>query len=267
MSFKNIKIQVENNVAIMSLARNEHINALSVDFAYEITGAVKSLMEDAGVRVIILNSDARIFCAGLDLKALSGSGMDGTPKTTITFPQTFEPMLECCNIMEKCPKPIIAAVHGKCVGGGLDIISACDIRMCTEDATFSLREVAIGIAADMGVLQRLPYIIGQGFTREMAYTAKFFTAREVERMGLMNHVYPDKETMMREAKKLADEIASMPPLAVQNTKDIMNFSRNITIHEGMMYAIHKNMVLFFADDTKEALTAFMEKRNPVFKGE
>ena len=267
MSSENIKIKIENNVAIMSLARNEHINALSVEFAYEITGAVKSLMADDSVRVIILNSDARIFCAGLDLKAMTAGGVDGTPKTTIAFPQTFEPLLECCNIMEKCPKPIIAAVHGKCVGGGLDIISACDIRMCTEDATFSLREVAIGIAADMGVLQRLPLIIGQGFTREMAYTAKFFTAREVERMGLMNHVYPDKDTMMREAKKLALEIASMPPLAVQNTKDIMNFSRNLTIHEGMMYAIHKNMVLFFTADTREALTAFMEKRKPVFKGE
>ncbi len=267
MSSENIKIKIENNVATMSLARNEHINALSVEFAYEITDAVKSLMADDSARVIILNSDARIFCAGLDLKAMTAEGVDGRPKTTIAFPQTFEPLLECCNIMEKCAKPIIAAVHGKCVGGGLDIISACDIRMCTEDATFSLREVAIGIAADMGVLQRLPLIIGQGFTREMAYTAKFFTAREVERMGLMNHVYKDKDTMMKEAKKLADEIAAMPPLAVQNTKDIMNFSRNITIHEGMIYAIHKNMVLFFTADTKEALTAFMEKRKPVFKGE
>lgn len=267
MASDNIKIKIENNVAVMSLARVDHLNALSIEFAGEIVDAIKKLWQTEDVRVIVLNSQARIFCAGLDLKAVAAGGADGKPKTSIAFPEKFEPLFECCNIMEKCPKPIIAAVHGKCVGGGLDIISACDIRMCTEEASFTLREVAIGIVADMGVLQRLPYIIGQGFTREMAYTAKFFSAREVERMGLMNHVYSDKEAMMEGAMKLAREIAVMPPLAVQNTKDIINFSRNVTINEGMLHALHKNMVLFFSEDTKEAMTAFMEKRKPVFKGE
>ena len=146
------------------------------------------------------------------------------------------------------------------------MIAACDIRLCTEDATFCLKEAGIGLVADMGILQRLPLVIGQGFTREMAYTARFFSAREVERMGLVNGVYSDSEELMKEAKKLAAQIAENAPLGVQQTKEVLNYSRNVTIPEGMSMAIHKNMVLFSSEDMGEALAAFKEKRKPRFKG-
>jgi len=152
------------------------------------------------------------------------------------------------------------------VGGGFDMIAACDIRLCTEDATFSLREAGIGLVADMGILQRLPLIIGQGFTREMAYTARFFSAREVARMGLVNGIYADREALMEEAKKLAALIAENAPLAVQQTKKVLNYSRSATVEDGMSMAMQKNMVLLFSQDVREAMTAFMEKRNPRFKG-
>ena len=161
--------------------------------------------------------------------------------------------------MEECRKPVIAAVHGVCVGGGLDLISACDIRLCTEDAKFSLREAALGFIADMGVLQRLPHIIGQGFTREMAYTARFYSAREVERMGLMNNVYPDKETLFTEAKKLAGLIADNPPLAVMGTKEVINYSRRASIADGMLKAIEQNALFMTSQDLLKAVTAFTEK--------
>lgn len=208
-----------------------------------------------------------IFCAGLDLKAVGSTGIDQSPRKVLSFTETFHYLFECCNILERCPKPIISCVHDKCVGGGLDIISACDIRMCTEDASFSLREVAIGIVADMGVLQRLPHIIGQGFTREMAYTARFFTAKEVDRMGLINYVYPDRESMHQGAMELAKKIAERPPLAVQETKKVLNYGRDATVADGMQVALLKNTALFFSGDTIEAMTAFMQKRKPVFKGE
>ena len=218
------------------------------------------------VRAVILKSNARIFCAGLDLKDFASAGFDGTPKRSLDFPEKLHELFDCCNVLEECPKPIIVAVHGKCVGGGLDIIAACDIRLCTEDATFSLREAGIGLVADMGVLQRLPLIIGQGFTREMAYTASFFSAKEVERMGLVNGVYADKEVLMEEAKKLATQITENAPLAVQQTKKVLNYSRNATVEDGMSMAMQKNMVLLFSQDVREAITAFMEKRKPNFKG-
>jgi enoyl-CoA hydratase len=153
-----------------------------------------------------------------------------------------------------------------CIGGGLDIISACDIRLCTRDATFSLREAAIGLVADMGVLQRLPHVIGQGFTREMAFTARFYKAEEAEKMGLVNAVYPDQPAMIEAAIILARQIAANAPLAVQATKEVLNVSRQATIQDGMSLAKHKNMVLMLSQDLKEAFVSFMEKRKPDFKG-
>jgi enoyl-CoA hydratase len=153
-----------------------------------------------------------------------------------------------------------------CVGAGLDIISSCDLRFCTVDATFSLREARIGIVADMGVLQRLPYIIGQGFTRQMAYTGRFFSAAEVERMGLVLEVLPDADSMLAAARKLAGEIMECAPLAVQNTKEVLNYSRFASVKDGISLAIHKNMLLLASEDCKEAMTAFAQKRKPNFQG-
>jgi enoyl-CoA hydratase len=153
-----------------------------------------------------------------------------------------------------------------CIGGGLDIISACDIRLCAEDASFSLREAAVGLVADMGVLQRLPHIIGQGFAREMAFTARFYNAKEAEKMGLVNAVYPGRDALMEGARALAQQIAVNAPLAVQATKEVLNMSRHATVEDGMSLAKHKNMVLFASEDLKEAFRAFMEKRKPDFRG-
>ena len=266
MDYKNIKIQVEDHVATMSLARIESLNALSNEFAAEISHAAQELIDMSEVRVIILKSDARIFCAGLDLKALASVGVDPSPISTLDFPQKFHYLFECCNVFERSPKPVIAAVHGKCVGGGLDMVAACDIRLCTEDASFSLREVAIGLVADMGVLQRLPPIIGEGLTKEMAFTARFYSAEEAERMKLVNGVYADKEALMEAAKELATQIAGNAPLAVQETKNVIHYSRNKAIDQAMLMAVHKNMILFHSEDLREAMTAFVEKRQPKFSG-
>ncbi|MBN2570334.1 MAG: enoyl-CoA hydratase/isomerase family protein [Deltaproteobacteria bacterium] len=266
MNFKSIKLDVSNNIATLSLARTETLNSISLAFADEIIQAVKHLDSDDDVNVIILKSDARIFCAGMDLKDFASLGFDGKAKSSLEFPIKIDQLFECCNVFEECRKPVIAAVHGACVGGGLDMISACDIRLCSEDATFCLKEAAIGFVADMGVLQRLPFIIGQGFTREMAFTARFYAAREVERMGMINMVYPDVESLMEGAKKLAAQIAANAPLAVGATKEVLNYNTKAAIQEGMSMAVHKNMVLVSSEDVKEAASAFIEKRNPNFKG-
>ncbi len=266
MDYQNVKIEIADYVATMTLARVESLNALSLDFAAEIVQAARELIDMDEVRVIILKSDARIFCAGLDLKDIASLGLGKSPKSLFGIPAKVHYLLECCNVLEKSPKPVIAAIHGKCIGGGLDMISACDIRLCTEDATFSLKEVAMGLVADMGVLQRLPLIIGQGLAREMAYTARFYSAEEAERMRLVNRVYPNKEALMDAAKELATQIAENAPVAVQETKNVLNYSRNATIDEGMLMAVHKNMVLFNSEDVQEAMVAFMEKRKPNFSG-
>lgn len=268
MENKLVIVEVEDSVAIMSLARVQGLNALSMAFCREITETLTELDRRDDIHAIILKSNARIFCAGLDLAEFLSSGyVGGSTKTLYSFRQSVQPIFECSNIFELCRKPVIAAIHGMCVGGGLDIAAACDIRLCTEDASFSLREAAIGIVADVGVLQRLPHIIGQGFTREMAYTARFYSAREVERMNLVNAVYPDQQAMLAGAKTIARQITENAPLAIMATKEVLNYSRTATIEEGMNMAIEKNALLMSSRDIREAITAFMEKRKPNFKGE
>ena len=266
MSYQNLEIAIEDHVATVTLARTESMNALSLSFTAEIAKAFRELGANDEVRVIVLASKAKAFCAGLDLKEFAAIGMKGTAKSSLEFPEKLRALFESCDGIEACPKPVIAAVNGMCIGGGLDIVSACDMRLCTEDASFSLREAAIGLVADMGVLQRLPHVIGQGFTREMAFTARFYKAQEALAMGLVNAVYPDQPALLEGAKKLARQIAANAPLAVQATKEVLNVSRHVPVEDGMSLAKHKNMVLMLSQDLKEAFVSFMEKRKPEFKG-
>ena len=267
MGYQWIEMTMEDHVATVALNRTTKLNALSLDLAKEITDVFTELGKMDDVWVIILKSNARIFTAGLDLKDAISRGLIGNPKDMLNIPISDRALFDCCHAIEECKKPVIAAVHGMCVGAGLDIIASCDLRLCTEDATFSLREARIGIVADMGVLQRLPHIIGQGFTRQMAYTGRFFTAKEVERMGLVIDIYPDTEALMDGAEKLAEEIKESAPLAVQNTKEVLNYSRTERVRDGIAFAVHKNMVLLATKDCLESMTAFTEKRKPNFTGE
>lgn len=265
MEYEMVKREIKDHVAFLSLARVDRLNAVNMELAMEIIESFKELDAQNEARVIILKSDARIFCAGLDLKFAMG-GLGSSSRNQTVDIGTDHPLLECCNIIERCRKPVVAAVHGACVGAGVDLIAACDIRLCTEDATFSIREAGIGLVSDMGSIERLPYIIGQGFTREMAYTAGFYTAKQVEKMGLVNAVYPDTLALYKAAEKMARTIAENPPLAVQGTKSVLNEGRYIKVEEAMLKAAKANGMLMGTEDFKEAALAFLEKRKPVFKG-
>jgi len=266
MSYQNLEVAVEDHVATVTMARTENMNALSLAFSAEIAQAFRDLGGNDEVRVIVLASRAKAFCAGLDLKEFAAVGLKGSARSSLEFPEKLRALFESCDGIEACPKPVIAAVNGMCIGGGLDIVSACDIRLCTEDAVFCLKEANIGIVADMGVLQRLPMIVGQGFAREMAYTAANYSARDAEKMGLVNHVYADQAGLMNAAQKLAAQIAANAPLGIRSTKEVLNFSRYVNVYEGMSMAVQKNASLLMTDDMKEAVIAFLERRPADFKG-
>jgi len=266
MNRKWIEVEKDNHIATVGLSRVDSLNALNYEFATEITDTFNEFAVDDETWVIILKSNARIFSAGLDLKDAVSHGFGSTAKALLKIPLKDKNIFECCHAIEECKKPVIAAVHGMCVGAGLDIIASCDLRLCTQDASFSLREARIGIVADMGVLQRLPFIVGQMYTRQMAYTGRFFSAAEVAKMGLVIEVLPDQQSMMAGAKKLAEEILESAPLAVQNTKEVLNYSRFASVRDGIALAVHKNMLLLPSDDCKESMIAFVEKRKPNYRG-
>jgi enoyl-CoA hydratase len=165
-----------------------------------------------------------------------------------------------------CPKPVVAAVHGYCIGGGVDLASACDIRLASADAVFSVRETRVAIVADLGSLQRLPHIIGKGHVAELAFTGKDITATRAKEIGLVNDVLPDADAVLAAARRLAAEIADNSPLAVQGTKAVLTACEDRSVAEGLDYVATWNAGFLGSDDLAEAMTAFMEKRAPQFRG-
>lgn len=227
-------------------------------------------MED--VRVVIVRGEhPKAFCYGLDLPKAFGAwgalfqgaglarGRDELRALIKTLQRPFTKLAEL-------RVPTIAAIHGHCLGGGVDLISACDLRLASEDAIFSVRETRIAIVADIGSLQRLPPIIGLARTRELAYTGRDFGARDAERYGLVNEVLPDRAALDAAALALAHEIAANPPLTVQGVKRVLDYAGDHSIAEGLDYVATWNAAFLPSEDLAEALSAFMARREPDFKG-
>ncbi len=260
-------VERKDHIAWVALNRPEKRNTMDYAFFEGIDKIFKELGTDRDVRVIVIKAEGKSFTAGLDLVAmgsmLKGEGVnyrEGLRQEIIQFQ-------ECLNSIERCPKPVIAAVHGHCIGGGIDLLCVCDIRLASRDAIFSVRETRVAIVADLGTLQRLPTIIGQGWFRELALTGRDFTAEEALKMGFITRLTEKRETLLEEARGLAEEIAALPPLTVQGVKDVINYSRDNGIHAGLNYVAQKNAAMLPSKDLMEAFTAFMEKRKPVYTGE
>ena len=170
------------------------------------------------------------------------------------------------NAIYDCPVPVIAAIHGWCIGGGVDLISACDVRLAAADLKLSVRETKVGIVADLGTLQRLPRIISAGHAAELIYTGKDVDAERCREIGLVNHVYESIEALHMGARSLAQEIAANSPLVVRGVKNVLRFSEDKPIAEGLKYVGVWNSAFLLSEDLMEAMTAFMQKRAPEFKG-
>ncbi|MEE4111694.1 MAG: crotonase/enoyl-CoA hydratase family protein [Desulfobacteraceae bacterium] len=263
---KAIDLEIDGHVAWLNLCRPERHNAMDMTFFQEMTGQFRRLDEDPTVRAVVIRAEGESFTAGLDLMEagamLVGTGIDDRERLR----KTILELQESNNAIERCRKPVIAAVHGHCIGGGVDLLSACDIRLASADASFSIRETRLAIIADLGTLQRLPHIIGQGWFRELALTGRDFTAAEALRMGFVTRVCESREALVLAAGDLAKAIADLAPLTVQGVKDVINFSRDNGVHAGLSYAAQKNAAALPSEDLMEAVTAFMEKRKPVFHG-
>ena len=264
-------IEKKAPIAWVYLNRPDKNNAMNPPAWKEAPAVFESLSNDSDIRAIIVAGKGPGFCAGIDLMSMVGELpelMDPAQRGGVKrqLLQKIYALQETITAIEKCQKPVIAAVHGHCIGAGLDMITACDIRLGSKDAVFSLREAAVGFVADVGVLQRLPHIVGQRITRELAYTAKNITADRAKEVLLLNDVFEDREALMAGAEKMALEIAGCSPLAVEASKDVLNYGIGKSVDDGLKYVASMSANIIPSDDLFEAIAAFREKRKPKFTG-
>jgi enoyl-CoA hydratase len=261
------KVEQDGHIAWLTLNRPDNRNTMGFAFFEELTKHFERFDKDSSVRGVVIKAEGKSFSAGLDLVEFGsllrgGTGADAREELR-------KAILKCqegINAIERCRKPVIAAVHSHCIGGGVDLLCACDIRIAAKDAVFSIRETRMAMIADLGTLQRLPHIIGHGWFRELALTGRDFTAQEALQMGFITRICEDRQGLYEEAKGIASQIAACPPLAVQGAKDVILYSRDHGVYAGLRYVAQKNAAALPSEDLMEAMSAFMEKRSPVFKG-
>ncbi len=274
MSFSSdiLTIEQQGPVAVLWLDSPERRNAMGPAFWTALPEAMHTLSDDDAIRAIILAARGSSFTVGLDLKAmgpvlLQHAQQDSELQRRRALFREVKHMQAAINAVADCPKPVIAAIHGHCIGAGVDLITACDIRLAAADASFSVRETKMAIVADLGTLQRLPRVIPQGHVAELVYTGKDITAERAQQIGLVNDVYADAEALLAGAHTLAAEIAANSPLAVQGAKTVLRAGENLTTEASLEYVALWNTSFLQSNDLTEAVMAFMEKRPPVFKGE
>lgn len=278
-----LSIDHDGAVATLWLDRPEAGNAMGPAFWRDLPLAMADLSSDDTIRAVVLAARGRHFSVGLDLKALDAilpgeSGTEGAgdgssvPRTRSVASRARSSLRAILRLQASvtavadCTKPTIAAVHGSCIGGGVDLIAACDIRLASADAVLSVREAKMAIVADLGSLQRLPRIIGAGHVAELAFTAKDIGADRAREIGLVNAVLPDAEATREAAQAMASEIAANSPLAVQGAKAVLTAGDGLTVAQGLDYVATWNAAMLSSDDLTEAMAAFMEKRPPRYTG-
>ncbi|HEY8076043.1 MAG TPA: crotonase/enoyl-CoA hydratase family protein [Labilithrix sp.] len=239
-------------------------------FFTELGETFRTLARDADLRAVVLRAAGKHFSYGLDLAAAAGElgeGFSGgLAATRMRLLERIRALQADIGAVAACPVPVIAAVHGWCIGGGVDLIAACDIRLATADARFSVRETKIAIVADLGSLQRLPPLIGQAHTRELAFTGKDIGAARAKEIGLVSDVHDSREALDAAAHALAREIAANAPLTVRGVKQVLDYGAARGVEDGLAYVAAWNAAFLASEDLGEAMAAFMQKRAPEFRG-
>jgi enoyl-CoA hydratase len=265
------QVEKQPPIARVFLNRPEKKNAMGPAAWREPLEIFADLDNDPEIRVVIIAGKGDCFSAGIDLMEmvphlpeLLNKNQFGATKWQ--FLPKIRQLQDGISAVERCRKPVIAAIHGHCLGAGLDLATACDIRICSEDALFSLKEAAVGFVADVGVLQRIPLIVGQGHARELAFSARTISAARAKEIQLVNDVCRDREALMARADELAMEIAGNSPLAVQASKDVLNYCVGKSVDDGLKYVASISANIIPSNDLMEAVTAFAEKRKPYFTG-
>ena len=264
MGYTCFDIEESGGVAHVRLSRGDQINTMIPEFWSELPAIVEEVSDAGRARVLVLSSTGRHFCAGMDLSVFGDSTLQGEPgeigRQRANLRLNILHLQRSFTVLEQSRMPVLAAIQGACVGGGVDLVTAADCRYATADAWFSIHETNIGMTADVGTLQRLPKLIPQGVAREYAYTGRRLTAERARELGLVNEVFADHASMMEAVMGIAAEIASKSPLAVHGAKEAINYSRDHTVEESLHHIALWQSGMFHPADLVESFRAQTQGR-------
>ena len=263
--YTSFKIEIDQGVARMRFERPESFNSMTTEFWGELPRAMEELNQSGQVRALVLSGEGKHFCAGMDLSVFAthrpndGQKFDNQRLLEATAPRLSK-LQDTISSMEDARFPVISAVQGGCIGGGVDLITSCDIRYATKNAFICIQETNIGLAADVGTLQRIGKVMPQGLARELAYTGRRMKAEEGFATGFFTSLHDTHEECVAAALETAHTIASKSPITVRMTKEYLNYSRDHSVEESLKYQAITQNAFLSVTDMQEALTAMQEKR-------
>ena len=273
MSDDFFTLQTDGAVAHLQLNRPERMNTMTPAFFPALRDAVRGLQDDAQTRALVISSTGRHFSAGMALEVFGGSSEGSalqqmldtrSPRARLSFQESLRRLIDCFSPLDEARFPVICAVQGGCIGGALDLATACDMRVCSADAFFTVQEIHIGMMADLGVLQRLAKIVPQGVARQMAYTGERVDAKRALETGLVNAVLADHAAVLEHALGLARQIAAKSPLAVAGSKMALNLARDHGTAAALQQMTLLQSAIFDTTEMAEAISAWKDKRDGEF---
>lgn len=267
-NYESFNIEVKDHIAHVQFSRPEALNSMNKAFWLELPRCVQDIETNTDARVIVISSTGKHFSAGMDLAVFSDPKsvpMSGDPgRMAENLRRVVLQLQDTLSSLEKVRLPVLAAVHGGCIGGALDLVCAADSRYCTADAYFTIKETELGMTADVGTLQRLPKLMPEGVVRELAYTGRKFGAEEAQRHGFVNTVYETQEAMLEGVMAIAAQIAANSPLAVTGCKEMINFSRDHSVEDSLKYMATWQAGMFRPGDMMKSFQAKAQKQAPSY---
>ena len=261
------QVSAQNGITHLQLNRPERLNTMDPAFFPALRDAVRALNDEGATRVLVISSTGKHFSAGMALDVFgTGDPQLGThsARDRLSFQEMLRKLIDCFSAIDEAHFPVICAVQGGCIGGALDLATACDIRLCSADAFFTVQEIHIGMMADLGVLQRLMKIVPQGVAREMAYTGERMNAERAMAAGLVNKVLPDAAALLAHAMSLARDIAAKSPLAIAGSKLALNHARDHGTASSVQQLTWLQSAIFDSAEMATAIAAWKDKRAAAF---
>lgn len=265
-TYKCFDVDTSNGISHVVMNRPEQMNSMIKEFWTELPELVKTLETSGNTRVIVLSSKGKHFSAGMDLSVFeSGDNLKtDTPTDREKLKQLVLWLQSSFTALERCRVPVIAAIQGACIGGAFDMVAACDLRYATADASFKIQEINLAMMADLGGLQRLPYLLPDAVVRELAFTGEGLTAERALSLGLINEILPDHDALLKKVMQVAEQIAARAPLAISASKEAINYARDHSIQDALLHCANLQASIFSGADLAECMRARKEKRNTSF---